>query len=81
MNVKYTLGGIYTVDFWLKDHSIAIEIDGPSHFICPSMEPSGSTLAKRRFLSRIFKHFFVITGSTVWKENTSVDAVFEKIDS
>ena len=73
-------GDIYSVDFYLPEYSIGIEIDGPSHFICPREEPSGSTLAKRRFLERELAHFFVVTGNTVWKEETSIDETFVKID-
>ena len=73
--------GIFTVDFWLQEHGIAIEIDGPSHFICPSKEPSGSCLAKHRYLKKQLPHFHVITGNVIWKKETQVDSVFEKIDN
>ena len=72
--------GIFTIDFMIKDDMIGIEIDGPSHFICPSMEPSGTTLAKHRYLHSKLDHFHVITGNTVWKKETQIDTVFEQID-
>lgn len=41
--VKEANFGIYTIDYWVPEHSIGIEVDGPSHFLAPMMQPSGST--------------------------------------
>ena len=42
----------YSVDFALVDERIAIEVDGPSHFLEPDGRgpPNGHTLLKRRLL-------------------------------
>jgi len=45
--------GIYSLDYVVHyghNKKICVEIDGPSHFICPSMRPTQTTLAKRRIL-------------------------------
>ena len=59
--------GIYTVDYYVPNHQLGIEVDGPQHFLCPTMEPSGSSLAKHRYMATQFENFVVITGNTVWK--------------
>ena len=41
--------GLYSVDFYLPEQGIAIEVDGPSHYIYPTLE-SGATSAKARYL-------------------------------
>ena len=71
--------GYYTVDYFVPDHSLGIEIDGPSHFLCPTMEPTGSALAKHRYMRTQFEHFVVITGNTVWNPNSSVNVVLEQL--
>ncbi|MCO5550280.1 hypothetical protein L7F22_003762 [Adiantum nelumboides] len=42
----------YSLDFALPEKKIAIEIDGPSHFIRNSGLPLGHTILKRRLLSQ-----------------------------
>ena len=43
--------GLYTVDIYLPEKKIAIEVDGPSHFICPTLEYNGASSAKARYLN------------------------------
>ena len=59
--------GLYSVDFQLTGKKIAIEVDGPSHFICPTMQLTGSSSAKQRYLRRCgkFDKVFQITGNFV----------------
>jgi len=72
---------LYTIDFWIKYNDLAIEVDGPSHFIAPSEKPTGTSLAKRRYLNRVFEgRFYTITGNVVHSEETNIDKVFRKID-
>ena len=67
--------GIFTVDYYLTEHKIGIEVDGPSHFICPSGDPSGSTKAKHRYLATKLAKFYVITGNFLHRPESSIDAV------
>ena len=67
------------MDFYIPKGNIGIEIDGPSHYLCPSREPSGSTIAKRRYLNACFDNFHIITGNTVWKPESCVDTVVNQI--
>ena len=73
---------IYSVDYYLPLQKVGIEIDGPQHFICPNEKPSQTTLAKRRYLRNIFgpEKFYYVTGNFIWKEETCIDAVLDKID-
>ncbi len=50
----------YTIDV-LVDGKVAVEVDGPSHFLAGSKTPSGSTLIKRRHLNMLgYKHVAVL---------------------
>lgn len=57
--------GVLSVDFVIPSHKIAIELDGPSHFIISQKEDeplilSGTTIAKQRLLKKCgqFDHVF-----------------------
>jgi very-short-patch-repair endonuclease len=55
--------GVLSVDFVLPKHRIAIELDGPSHFLIKedgSLKLSGTTIAKQRVLAKCgeFDHVF-----------------------
>lgn len=72
---------VYSIDYWLKDHQIAIELDGPSHFIAPSNKPNGTCKAKRRYLDQVFKgRLYTITGNVAHNEASSIWSVFEQLD-
>ena len=53
--------GVMSCDIWLEKYSIAIEIDGPSHFVVcedDTLQVSGTTDAKHRVLKSVAKHFY-----------------------
>ncbi|MCO5609280.1 hypothetical protein L7F22_063506 [Adiantum nelumboides] len=57
----------YSLDFALPEKKIAIEIDGPSHFIRNSGLPLGHTILKRRLLSQAGWRVLPISYE-VWEE-------------
>lgn len=68
----------------MDEHDIAIEIDGPSHFVvCEdgSLEVSGTTHAKHRVLRKESKHFFQVTGNLAFHDVNNFDSVMESIQS
>ena len=76
--------GIYSVDFDLPGKRIAIEVDGPSHFLCPTMQFVGSSSAKSRYLRRCgeYEKVYHITGNLVQENHSqSMDAVFEELEN
>ncbi|KAH7435254.1 hypothetical protein KP509_06G056200 [Ceratopteris richardii] len=60
-------GADYSLDFALPEKKIAIEIDGPSHFIRNTGLPLGHTLMKRRLLSQAGWRVLPISYE-VWEE-------------
>ena len=40
----------YSVDFYIPKDKIAIEVDGPSHFLVPTKEVNGFTLLRRKLV-------------------------------
>ena len=72
------------VDFYLPKYRIAVEIDGPSHFVNTSdgLTPSMTTLAKHRFLRKCgeFDHVFQITALPTDSDANSFDHVMEQVE-
>ena len=53
--------GVLSCDIVVAEYGIAIEIDGPSHFVVcedDTLVVSGTTNAKHRVLKSWAKHFF-----------------------
>lgn len=76
--------GVISIDFYIAEYNIAIELDGPSHFvICDNktnpIEISGTTEAKRRFLQEcgLFNAFFKLTGNTATTNVSNYDQIMD----
>lgn len=76
--------GVLSVDFYLPKYRIAIELDGPSHFIIRkdrSLTLSGTSLAKQRVMAKCgqFDRIFQAVGNLAQAEVKSVEDVMEEI--
>lgn len=94
MNLKYeteqlvgkwlylTFLGIVNVDFVVPSLKVAIEVDGPSHFISTpdgSMTLSMTTKAKHRLLKNcgLYDHVFQVTGNLATTDINNFDDIME----
>ena len=46
-----TADGLFSIDIAVRAESVALEVDGPSHFVCNTRAPTGRTLARNRLLA------------------------------
>ena len=72
--------GVLTIDFYVPDLRLGIEVDGPSHFVSSpdGLRLSGTTKAKHRVLRHHCDHFFQVTGNLA-QGNLSIDEVMDEI--
>lgn len=78
--------GVHTVDFYIPKLKMALEVDGPSHFLSPTFEKNGTTRAKHRMLQnirnqdgeKVFDQFKYMTTSVI-DDGPKMDQVIEEI--
>lgn len=46
-----TADGLFSIDIAMRTERVALEVDGPSHFLRGTLAPTGPTLARDRLLA------------------------------
>ncbi|KAK3260294.1 hypothetical protein CYMTET_30739, partial [Cymbomonas tetramitiformis] len=74
----------FPIDMAIVSHRIAIEVDGPSHYITSNLglKPNGSTLLKRRLLQRLGWKWLSVPYfeyKTTWSQRAKQDFLRQKL--